>query len=99
MYSKAQVEAAMLEAARFIQQNPDRYNFFAYLKPNFQTYPIGCLLGWTGYFLGIPQVEFSYPQLVASQALKEFFPFDNNLELAFYRQLQGEYLEGKVDIL
>ena len=48
-------EQALLKTADFIEQNPHRYNFGCLCIPNSDDpRSEGCLLGWTGHFLGLP---------------------------------------------
>ena len=46
------VYEALKKAADFIERNPSNYNYFSMFVPPDLNHS-GCLLGWTGYFLGM----------------------------------------------
>lgn len=104
MYSKAQIEAAMLETAKFLETYPERYMFLQFSKPTILSpsdtyFGKGCLLGWIGYFLGVPNntENFGYPSKVALEVLPNFVHMPPNmLEMQFYRELES-LVNGGID--
>lgn len=64
---RREARAAVMKAAKFIEKNPERYNFFYGDKPAARGKQPACALGWIGYFLGVKRRDWFYLDGVAER--------------------------------